>query len=145
MSTRADLPTADPLLVPKVPVWARPRGHVLHDADAAYLAGAALNALDNLVRQEFAWAGAWRQRLVLRSAAAAVQLTGRREDEAALRDSHYLRGAGDDPGPSGHLLLAWRRLATRSSGCDAEIVRPVAEQHFGLHWDEALAEVVANA
>ncbi|MHA6730693.1 DUF1403 family protein [Devosia sp. A369] len=145
MKTRADLPTADPPLVPKVPVWARPRGLVLHDAEAAYLAGAALNALDNLVRQEPVWAGVWRQRLALKSAAAAVHLTGRREDESALRDSHYLRGTGDDPGPSGHLLLAWRKLASRTTSCDAEVVRPVAEQQFGLHWDDALAEVMANA
>lgn len=145
MIARADLLLTDPPPVPKVPVWARPRGVVLHDADAAYLAGAALNALDNLVRQDFIWAGVWRQRLALRSAAAAVHVTGRREDEAALRDSHYLRGARDDPGPSGHLLLAWRRLASRTSGCDAEVVRPVAEQQFGLRWDDALAEVVANA
>ncbi|MHA6691248.1 DUF1403 family protein [Devosia sp. A449] len=145
MKTHADLLTADPLLVPKVPVWARPRGLVLHDADAAYSAGAALNSLDNVVRQDPVWAGVWRQRLALQCAVAAVNLTGRREDESALRDSHYLRGAGDDPGPSGHLLLAWRRLATRTSNCDADFVRPVAEQQFGLPWDEALAEVVANA
>ncbi|KFC70263.1 hypothetical protein FF80_01045 [Devosia sp. LC5] len=145
MITRADLLVVGPLTVPKVPAWARPRGHVLHDADAAYLAGAALNALDNLVRSDAVWAGVWRQRLALKSAAAAVQLSGRREDEAALRDSHYWRGAGDDPGPAGHLLLAWRKLATRSSSCDAEFVRSVAEQQFGLHWDDALAAVVVNA
>lgn len=145
MTLCPDLLTADAPLVPKVPAWARPRGHVLQDADAAYLAGAALNSLDNLVRQDFPWAGVWRQRLALHSAAAAVQLSGRREDESALRDSHYLRSAGDDPGPSGHLLLAWRWLATRTSSCDADFVRPVAEQQFGLHWDDALAEVMANA
>lgn len=145
MILRADLLLADPPLVPKVPVWARPRGHVLQDADAAYLAGSALNTLDNLVRQDFSWAGVWRQRLALRSAAAAVQLSGRREDQSALRDSHYLRAPGDDPGPAGHLLLAWRRLATRTGSCDVEIVRPIAEQQFGLAWDDTLAEVAANA
>ena len=144
MNARADLLPADSPPVPKVPVWARPRGLVLHDADAAYLAGAALNSLDNLVRQDFSWAGTWRQRLALQSAAAAVSLTGRREDEAALRDAHFLRGMGDDPGPAGHILMAWRRLASRTTGCDAELVRPVAEQHFGLHWDDGLAEVVVN-
>ncbi|MDV3253467.1 DUF1403 family protein [Devosia sp. BK] len=144
MKSRADLLLVDPPTVPKVPVWARPRGLVLHDADAAYLAGAALNSLDYLVRQDFSWAGAWRQRLALRSAVAAVNLTGRREDESALRDTHYLRGMGDDPGPSGHLLTAWRRLASRTTSCDAESVRPVAE-HLGLKWDDALTEVVANA
>lgn len=145
MKSRADLLPADPPPVPKVPAWARPRGLVLHDADAAYLAGAALNSLDNLVRLDRPWAGVWRQRLALRSAAAAVNLIGRREDESALRDTHYLRGAGDDPGPAGHILTAWRRLASRTTGCDEETVRPVAEQHFDLHWDDGLAEVVANA
>lgn len=145
MKSRADLLVVDPPLVPKVPVWARPRGLVWHDVDAPYLAGAALNSLDDLVRQDFAWAGAWRQRLALQSAAAAGNLTGRREDESALRDAHYLRGMGDDPGPSGHLLMAWRRLASRTTSCDEQSVRPVAEQHFALRWDDALAEVVANA
>lgn len=106
MNARADLLSADFPPVPKVPVWGRPRGLVLHVADVAYLAGAALNSLDNLVRQDFSWAGAWRQRLALQSAAAAVHLTGRREGESALRDAHFLRGMGDDPGPSGHLLMA---------------------------------------
>jgi hypothetical protein len=72
MTSRADLLVADPPLLPKVPVWARPRGIILHDGDAAYLAGAALNSLDHLVRQDFPWAGAWRQRLALRNAAAVV-------------------------------------------------------------------------
>ncbi|MBU1304857.1 MAG: DUF1403 family protein, partial [Alphaproteobacteria bacterium] len=85
MKSRPDLLLVDPPLVPKVPVWARPRDLVLHDVDAAYVAGAALNSLDNLVRQDLPWAGAWRQRLALQSAAAAVNLTGRREDESALR------------------------------------------------------------
>ena len=145
MKLRSDLLLADPPSVPKVPVWARPRGLVLHDADAAYAAGAALNSLHNLVRQDFPWAGVWRQRLALQSAAVAVTLTGRREDEGALRDTHFLRGAGDDPGPSGHLLVAWRRLASRTTSCDEESVRPVAEQYFALHWDDALTEVLANA
>ena len=145
MKLRADLLLVDPPLVPKVPVWARPRGLVLLDADAAYAAGAALNSLDDLVRQDFSWAGAWRQRLALQSAAAAVNLTGRREDESALRDTYFLRGAGDDPGPAGQILMAWRRLASRTTSCDEESVRPVAEQHLGLKWDDALADVVANA
>ena len=143
MKSRVDL-LVDAPLVPKVPGWARPRGVVLHDADAAYLAGAALNSLDNLVRQDLTWGGAWRQRLALRNAAAAANLTGRRDDESALRDAHFLRGASDDPGPAGHLLMAWRRLASRTTSCDAESVRPVAD-HLGIKWDDALAEVVANA
>lgn len=89
--------------------------------DAGYLAGATLNALDNLVRQDFSWAGVRRQRLALQSALAAVILSGRREDETTLRDTHYLRDAGDDPGPAGHVLMAWRRMASLSTSCDEEI------------------------
>jgi hypothetical protein len=145
MKLSADLlPVALPD-VPKVPAWARPRGGVFRDIDAAYMAGAALNSLDNLMRGDFVWAGVWRQRLALQCAAAAVNLTGRREDASALRDTHYLRGVGDDPGPAGRTLMAWRRLTNRTTGCDEDLVRPVAEQHFGLQWDDALAEVVANA
>ncbi|MDV3253744.1 DUF1403 family protein [Devosia sp. BK] len=145
MKSLVDLLAVDAQLVPRVPVWARSPGLVLHDADAAYLAGTALNSLDNLVRADFVWAGVWRQRLALKNAAAAVNLAGRREDEVALRDTHYLRSVGDDPGPAGHILAAWRRLASRTIGFDAETLRPVTERHFDLHWDDALAEVVANA
>jgi hypothetical protein len=124
-------------------VWARPRDTVLYDVDAAFLSGAALNSLDNLVRQDWPWAEAWRQRLALRSASAAVSLIGRRENESELRDSFYLRAEGDDAGPSGHVLMAWRRLASRTTVCDEDATRPVAE-HLGLKWDDGLSEVVAN-
>ena len=144
MKSRPDLPAVDRPVVPKVPAWARPRGAVRRDVDAGYLAGAALNSLDNLVRSSPDWAGAWRQRLALRSASAAVRLLGRREEEGALRDAHFFRAAADDPGPAGNLLLAWRRLASRSTGLDEAVVRSVAE-HLDLKWDDALADVLGNA
>ena len=51
----------------------------------------------------------------LRCGAAAVtaRQAGRIEDEAALRDAVLLTRPGDDVGPAGLLLLAWRRLAAR--------------------------------
>lgn len=66
MKSRPDLPVVDRLAVSKVPAWARPRGDVQRDVDAGYLAGAALNSLDNLVRSASDWAGVWRHRLALR-------------------------------------------------------------------------------
>jgi len=72
---------------PTIPGWATPRGPVESAAEAAFLAGAALNTLDNLVRAAPPWAGAWRQRLALKAAAAAVRRIGHREDEGALRDA----------------------------------------------------------
>jgi hypothetical protein len=81
--------------------------------DVALVAGAAIGALDQIVRREEKWAGAWRQRLALAAAAVTTRQAGRVEDEAALRDAVLLTRPGDDVGPAGRLLLAWRRLAAR--------------------------------
>ena len=109
MESAADLLPNGPPAVPKVP--ARPRRDIHRDVDASYLAGAALNSLDSLVRSEPVWAGVWRQRLARKSAAAATRLHGRTEEESALRDAQLFRAAGDDLGPAGKVLLALRRLA----------------------------------
>ena len=82
-------------------------------ADVALVAGAALGALDAVVRREERWVGAWRQRLALAGAAVTVRQSGRVEGEAALRDAVLLTPPGDDVGPAGRVLLAWRRLASR--------------------------------
>lgn len=83
--------------------------------DLALAAGAALGALDAVVRRQERWAGAWRQRLALAAAAATVKQAGRVEDESALRDAVLLTRPGDvlSVGPAGLLLLAWRRLTDR--------------------------------
>ncbi|MFC3721919.1 DUF1403 family protein [Neoaquamicrobium sediminum] len=81
--------------------------------DIAIAAGAAIGALDAVVRRQERWAGAWRQRLALAAAAATTKQAGRVEDEAALRDAVLLTRPGDDAGPAGRMLLAWRRLASR--------------------------------
>jgi hypothetical protein len=143
MKSAAVLLTVDLPMVPIVPAWARPCGVVQRDLDAGCLAGAALNSLDSLVRSQPAWEGAWRQRLALNSAAAAMRLLRRSEEEAMLRDSLLFRSVGDDPGPAGKVLLAWRRLAGRSKNLDEEAVRPVAEL-LDLKWDDALSEVIAR-
>lgn len=144
MKSSVDLLLPNAPTVPKVPAWARPRGEVLRDIDAGYFAGSALNSLDNLVRCDAPWAGVWRQRLALKSAAAAVQLLGRPEDESALRDALLFRTPGDDPGPAGRVLWAWRRLAGRTTRLDAEIIRGAADD-LELKWDDALGGAVSNA
>lgn len=83
--------------------------------DAVFCAGAALAALHPIARDEHPLTRLWRQRLALASAAAIVWLQGRAEDEAALRDHLYLTRPGDDPGPAGKLLKAWRALVGGSS------------------------------
>ncbi|MEI9425981.1 DUF1403 family protein [Mesorhizobium sp. Cs1299R1N1] len=119
-----------------VPAWALPPGGAPNDADAAFQAGAALGALDTLARAEHSWAGAWRQRLALRSAAASMRLAGRAEDEAALRDAWQLCPAGADPGPAGAILGAWRQLAAQPPIANADRLEKIVDQ-LGLHWDGA--------
>jgi hypothetical protein len=83
--------------------------------DAAFAASAALTALDTVVRRQEPWAGVWRQRLALTAATATAQRSGRIEDEAALRDALLLTRPGDEVGPGGRMLLAWRKLVSRSA------------------------------
>jgi hypothetical protein len=133
-------PSSVPFAVPAIPGWALPRGPVTDPAEAAFLAGAALTSLDNLVRANPPWAGAWRARQALSCAAAAARHTGRTEDEAALRDAWMLRPADGDPGPAGRLLAAWRRLAERSPGVDAATLQSMCAR-LGIGWNAGLADL----
>lgn len=81
--------------------------------DAAIAFGAAVGTLDMVVRRQERWAGAWRQRMALSAAAVSARRAGRVEDEAALRDAVFLTRPGDDVGPAGRILLAWRGLVSR--------------------------------
>lgn len=81
--------------------------------DIAIAAGAAIGTLDAVIRRQERWAGAWRHRLALAAAAVTTRQAGRVEEEAALRDAVLLTRPGDDVGPAGRMLLAWRRLAAR--------------------------------
>ncbi|WP_454659075.1 DUF1403 family protein [Bosea beijingensis] len=134
------MPVALPVALPVVPGWALPRGPVTDAAEAAFLAGAALNSLDNLVRSNPPWAGAWRARLALSCAAAAARHAGRTEDEAALRDAWMLRAADGDPGPAGRLLGAWRRLAERSPGTEPTSLQSTCGL-LGIGWSPDLADL----
>ncbi|RUV90505.1 DUF1403 family protein, partial [Mesorhizobium sp. M1A.F.Ca.IN.022.07.1.1] len=141
---RLDPATASPAPPPIVPVWAFAAGGAPSDADAAFQAGAALASLDTLARAQPAWAGAWRQRLALKCAAASMRLAGRAEDEAALRDAWQLCPAGADPGPAGAIFGAWRQLALQPSPVSADRLAKVAEM-LGLAWDdEALADLCTH-
>ena len=98
----------------RAPAWARPGGSFRDnsEAEALYFAGAALSALDAVVRSEPPWAGSWRRRLALKSAAAvAANLLNRREDEAALRDAIALGRPGQELGPAGRVYSAFRLVA----------------------------------
>jgi hypothetical protein len=147
MLARADsqgiqsLPARSP---PPFPAWARPVNTPESDAEAAFLAGAALARLDAIVRENPAWAGVWRQRLGLSAAAASARRAGRTEDEASLRDAFHLSRPGADHGPAGKHLLAWRELSARSVGHWRSSFK-VAAAALGVAHDEALQEAIEAA
>jgi len=125
------------------PAWARAENPLESDAEAAYLAGAALARLDAILRENPPWAGVFRRRLALCAAAASLLRAGRAEDEAGLRDAFHLTRPGADPGPAGKFLLAWRELSARptrqwrSSFAAAEVL--------SVPHDEALQEALEAA
>ncbi|WP_337124191.1 DUF1403 family protein [Mesorhizobium sp. ISC15] len=126
---------------PSVPAWAITTAGAPSDGDAAFRAGAALGALDTLARAQPFWAGAWRQRLALRCAAASMRLAGRAEDAAGLRDAWHLRPPGSDPGPAGAVFGAWRQLAGQPPAASPDRLEKILDQ-LGLHWDgDALADL----
>ncbi len=113
----------DPLARP-LPRWTLCPDKAAAD-DAAFAAGAALFALDQIVRNDPAWLGALRMRQALAAAAASARLLRRREDEAELRDAHHL--PSDDPGPAGRLHRAWRTLAARATRLDGAALDRLVE------------------
>jgi hypothetical protein len=137
-------PARTTLPLANLPAWALPRGRELTEADAAFSAGIAMKSLDDLVRSEPIWAGGWRARQALKCATTAMRLTGRTEDEHALRDALLLTSAGDDPGPAGKVFLAYKRLATRKPGFSSKAVAELADL-LGLAWDDRLASAVDHA
>ncbi|MER9758020.1 DUF1403 family protein [Mesorhizobium sp. M0166] len=133
---RLDPATASPAAPPTVPAWALVAGSTSNVADAAFQAGAALTSLDTLARGQPGWAGAWRQRMALRCAAANMRLAGRAEGEAALRDAWHFCPAGADPGPAGAILGAWRQLAAQPPVATPGRLEKIVDQ-LGLHWHGA--------
>ncbi|AVA23657.1 hypothetical protein NXC24_PA00009 (plasmid) [Rhizobium sp. NXC24] len=127
--------------MPRLPGWTLPRGRDPSEADAAFAAGIALKSLDDLVRTDPVWAGCWRSRQALKSAAAAVRLVGRGETEADLRDAVLLTAPGDDCGPAGKVFWAYKRLALRKPDLSSIGVAGLADL-FGLVWNDRLAGAV---
>lgn len=141
---------ASAALVATVPTWLRRAVHGAQSPagkdveEVALAVGAAIGALDAVVRRQERWAGAWRQRLALSAAAATARAAGRVEDAAALRDAVLLTRPGDDVGPAGRMLLGWRRLATRPvEDLLSERNLPAVLEEFGhAHDDEAVRDLV---
>lgn len=140
---RADRPAAPPDLAP-LPPWARDPAPSSSLAEAYALAGAALAILDPLARSLHPVTILWRQRLALKTAAALARQGGRTEDEAALRDHLYFTRPGDDVGPAGRLLRAFRDLGGRGA-LDRELWQDRLSLLFEPIGDEELSGLVLLA
>jgi hypothetical protein len=142
------MPT-NPLLQQVFPPWARPPNGpavgVGAGADAAFLAGAGLALLDQILRLDPPFAGALRQRLALRAATACVKMARLREDAAGLRDAEHLApGAGTtQTSLAGRIHRLWRLFASRPMRLDASTLR-IAADLLGLS-DAASFEGFAGA
>jgi len=128
-----------PLPASRPPPWAttlaRKSLKELSTVEAAFAAGAALAALDALVRAEPPFAALWRRRLALDAACASLQATGRPADKATLRDALAFTSGGADPGPAGRVYRAWRALADGSrrwSEIAADLGAPIGEEGVAL-------------
>jgi hypothetical protein len=98
--------------------------------DAVFAAGATLATLDRVVRRNDPWAGVWRRRLALKSAAACLD-----QCEDALRDAFVFCKPGGDPGLAGRAYLAWRMLT--------EPIHPWPEIAVELGAPREVAEAIA--
>jgi hypothetical protein len=93
---------------------------------AALAEGAALFALDQIVRADPTWLGVLRMRLALRAGVVTARLMRLNADEAALRDAGHLTRVGDDPGPAGRLHHLWRMFGSRPTRLAAETIDAMA-------------------
>ena len=109
------------------PAWARIDKTAGRSADPAFFAGASLALLDRVAAMENPCAGALRQRLALRAAAACAKMARLREDEAALRDAEHLAPSGAPTSPAGRVHRLWRLFATGSARLDAPTPRRAAD------------------
>ena len=97
------------------PAWARAKNPLESEAEAAFLAGAALARLDAVVHENPPWAGVWRQRLALQAAAASVArapAAAKTRRRCATRSTSLAPAPIPDRGaPAAGLACARRRLS----------------------------------
>lgn len=121
---------------PPLPSWARSSAANGGAADPAFLAGAALAAIDAIARSVHPLSTLWRRRLALKAAENLARLQGRVETAAEIRDHFFLTRDGGDPGPAGRVLEAARAF------CDARALDP---ERWRTHLPEMLQLRVDDA
>ena len=144
MLPRARISFEPPPEYPPFPSWARTGATLQAIGEAGFSAGAALAALHPSACSHYPVGSLWRQRQALANAATLARQSGRTEGEAALRDAFYLRRPGDDPGPAGKILIAWRKLG-EPAALKSENWAPLLANVFRLHIDGAFEDLMATA
>lgn len=111
------------------PRWARINETAAGADDPTFFAGAGLALLDQLLAGAPPFAGALRQRLALRAAAACASMARLREDERDLRDAEHLAPGGEaaHTSPAGRIHRLWRLFASRSIRLDASTLQMAAD------------------
>ena len=113
---------------PRMPSWVTGRGAETAEA-AAFLSGAALSCLHQVLMRADVAQALLRERLALRAAEACVALSGRVERQSDLRDEVHLLRDGDRPGPAGAVYQMWQRAITRPvSAAALERAMPVFDR-----------------
>ncbi|QLF71526.1 DUF1403 family protein (plasmid) [Peteryoungia desertarenae] len=108
--------------IPILPAWALSPARHISDMEAAFAAGVALKALDDVIHATPDWSGCWRDRQALRCAGATVRYLGRGEDLAGLRDAVLLSPPGTNPGPDGQIYLGFKKLASKRVDLSTDFV-----------------------
>jgi hypothetical protein len=144
MASRARIIPDPPPTFPPLPGWVRNAASMEAIGDPTFFAGGGLATIHPIARSEHPLPLLWRQRLSLANAAVLARYGGRTEDEAALRDAWYLRRDGDDPGPGGRILKAWRYLGERAAMVPKDWMLTLSAL-FEVRFDDALEDVVSAA
>ncbi len=120
------IPPENPPLFPRrMPAWIASATADTFE-DAAFLAGAALSALQVVLAQPGVPLALVRERRALSAAEASVIRAGRPERAANLRDEVHLLRPGDQTGPAGTVFALWRQAVAKPIS--------VGSLHTGLPW-----------
>jgi Protein of unknown function (DUF1403) len=139
----------NPLTLQSLPRWiisaqasatAAGQGTSPPDIQAAFAAGAASFAVDQITRADPPWIGCLSMRQALKAAEVVAKLLRLNADEAHLRDAEHLTRPGDDPGPAGRLHRLIRQLALRPTRLADETLSAIASEIEGA---ASSAEVLA--
>ncbi len=130
----------------KMPAWIL-AARVESVEDAAFFAGAALSALQNVLVQPDVPHALLRDRRALAAAEASVTRAGRPERAVNLRDEVHLLRPGDQTGPAGAVFALWREAVAQpiSVGALHTVLPAIAAADIAMWLDAGQGAPVARA